>query len=47
MDVGLAAKMGEKTSNSNFKVCFSERPRDVVRGFLFEFGVTWENGYQG
>ena len=28
---------------SNFKLRFSERSLDVVRGFLFQFGgVTWE-----
>ena len=27
------------TSHRNFKVRFSERPFDLVRGFLFEFAV--------
>ena len=29
-------------SHSNFKTSFSERRCELVRGFLFEFGVIWE-----
>ena len=28
------------TSHSNFKLRFSEKPLDVVRRFLFQFGVS-------
>ena len=30
------------TSYSNFKLRFSERSLDVIRGFLFQFGVIWK-----
>ena len=30
------------TSHNNFKLRFSERSLDVVRGFLFQFGLIWK-----
>ena len=30
---------GKMTSHGNLKVRFSERSSDLVRGFLFQFGV--------
>ena len=33
---------GKMTSHSNLKLRLSEASLDVVRGFLFQFGVIWE-----
>ena len=38
-DVALAGNDGKTTSRSNFKLRFSERSSDLVRGFYFEFDV--------
>ena len=36
---GWPGNDGEMTSDSNFKVTFSKRPLELVRGFLFQFAV--------
>ena len=41
-NIGLAGQWRKKTSRSNNKLRFSERSLDLVRGFLFQFGVIWE-----
>ena len=41
-NIGLAGQWRKKTSRSNNKLRFSERSLDLVKGFLFQFGVIWE-----
>ena len=41
-NVRLATQRRKNDVTQQFKLRFSKRPLDLVRGFLFEFGVIWE-----
>ena len=40
-NVGLTRQRWDITSHSTFKFSFSERQRDLVRSFSFQFGQIW------